>query len=56
MLSRADIVVNLQMCTPVAYGLKATVHLHIHREKEKTTKERKREVSYMLSRDIIKMM
>ena len=55
-LSKADVVANLQGCSPVVKGLKATVHLHIHMKKEKTTKERKREISYMLSRDIIKMM
>ena len=56
MLSRADVVVNLQVCSPVANGLRATIHLHIHREKEKTTKEKKREISYKLSRDINNMM
>ena len=55
-LPKADVVVNLQGCSPVVKGLKATVHLHIHIEKEKITKERKRKISYMLSRDIIKMM
>ena len=42
-LSKANVDMNLQVCSPVANGLKATVHLHIHREKEKTTKETKRE-------------
>ena len=55
MLSRADVVVNLQVYSPVANGLKATVHLHINREKEKTTKERREKISYMLSRNINNM-
>ena len=40
-LSKADVDMNLQVCSPVANGLKVTVHLHINREKEKTTKERR---------------
>ena len=54
-LSKADIDNEAPMMLTCGKRLKATVHLHIHMEREKTIKERKREVSYMLNRDKIKM-
>ena len=54
-LSKADVDNEAPMMLTCGKRLKAAVHLHIHMKREKTTKERKREVSYMLSRDKIKM-
>ena len=42
-LSKADVVVDSPCMLTCGRGLKATTHLHINREKEKTTKEMKRE-------------
>ena len=55
MLSRADVFVIFQVCSPVANGLKGTVHLHINRKKKKINKERREKISYMLSRDLNNM-
>ena len=55
MLPKSKMFWNSHGCTPAVF-LKAKVRLHIHMKREKNNKrKRERKVSYMLSRDIIKM-